>query len=270
MNFSHLCLFKSCPMLLLLYLTFTEKGCKVLWKKRPRSASVVTLQRAHEERSSVKTKKGETKPQENLYRAILLGLAFGTPDFISQLRVKAAVSKLKTTVPQTPPPSPRQRLLFRYSTTTFPSQSGSRAVACIARHPGRLCSRLSRPPWHLIDLEMMQCHSGTVSAAHRGGGEKSFLQTPDLACMPGFGKPWVKGSSANIPWQVICFSGKNFSPVRQVTYPVILNQVTELLERQKIARQKEIGRFRSLEGLQKDALRRQQNFEQKVMKLYCK
>ncbi|XP_066470431.1 guanine nucleotide-binding protein-like 3-like protein [Tiliqua scincoides] len=44
-------------------------------------------------------------------------------------------------------------------------------------------------------------------------------------------------------------------------------RVTELLERREVARQKEIGRFRSLEGLQKDALRRQQNFEQKEMNL---
>ncbi|KAJ6655283.1 hypothetical protein lerEdw1_005475, partial [Lerista edwardsae] len=44
-------------------------------------------------------------------------------------------------------------------------------------------------------------------------------------------------------------------------------RVTELLERQQLARQKEIGRFRSLEGLQKDALHRQQNFEQKEMDL---
>lgn len=44
-------------------------------------------------------------------------------------------------------------------------------------------------------------------------------------------------------------------------------RVTEQLERQQMARQKEIARFRSLEGLQKDALRRQQNFEQKEMDL---
>ncbi|XP_044299467.1 guanine nucleotide-binding protein-like 3-like protein [Varanus komodoensis] len=44
-------------------------------------------------------------------------------------------------------------------------------------------------------------------------------------------------------------------------------RVAELQERQRIARQKEIGRFRSLEGLQKDALRRQQRFEQKEMDL---
>ncbi|KAM6475743.1 guanine nucleotide-binding protein-like 3-like protein isoform 1-T4 [Liasis olivaceus] len=44
-------------------------------------------------------------------------------------------------------------------------------------------------------------------------------------------------------------------------------RVTELQERQQMARQKEISRFRSLEGLQKDALRRQQRFEQKEMDL---
>nr|XP_008120775.1 PREDICTED: guanine nucleotide-binding protein-like 3-like protein isoform X1 [Anolis carolinensis] len=44
-------------------------------------------------------------------------------------------------------------------------------------------------------------------------------------------------------------------------------RVTELQERQRLARQKEIGRFRSLEGLQKDALRRQQHFNQKEMDL---
>ncbi|XP_034290000.1 guanine nucleotide-binding protein-like 3-like protein [Pantherophis guttatus] len=40
-------------------------------------------------------------------------------------------------------------------------------------------------------------------------------------------------------------------------------RVKEMQERQQMARQKEIGRFRSLEGLQKDALHRQQRFEQK-------
>ncbi|XP_007432929.1 guanine nucleotide-binding protein-like 3-like protein [Python bivittatus] len=44
-------------------------------------------------------------------------------------------------------------------------------------------------------------------------------------------------------------------------------RVTELQEQQQMARQKEISRFRSLEGLQKDALRRQQRFEQKEMDL---
>ncbi|XP_063150232.1 guanine nucleotide-binding protein-like 3-like protein [Candoia aspera] len=44
-------------------------------------------------------------------------------------------------------------------------------------------------------------------------------------------------------------------------------RVTELQERQQMARQKEISRFRSLEGLQKDALHRQQRFEQKEMDL---
>ncbi|XP_053154901.1 guanine nucleotide-binding protein-like 3-like protein isoform X1 [Hemicordylus capensis] len=44
-------------------------------------------------------------------------------------------------------------------------------------------------------------------------------------------------------------------------------RVAELQERQRMARQKEMGRFRSLEGLQRDALRRQRNFEQKEMDL---
>uniref|UniRef100_A0A8D0KK43 G protein nucleolar 3 like n=1 Tax=Salvator merianae TaxID=96440 RepID=A0A8D0KK43_SALMN len=44
-------------------------------------------------------------------------------------------------------------------------------------------------------------------------------------------------------------------------------RVMELQERQRMARQKEISRFRSLEGLQKDALRRQQKFEQKEIDL---
>uniref|UniRef100_A0A6B2F2J8 CP-type G domain-containing protein n=1 Tax=Bothriechis nigroviridis TaxID=88079 RepID=A0A6B2F2J8_BOTNI len=44
-------------------------------------------------------------------------------------------------------------------------------------------------------------------------------------------------------------------------------RVKEMQERQQMARQKEISRFRSLEGLQKDALHRQQLFEQKEMDL---
>ncbi|XP_029140352.1 guanine nucleotide-binding protein-like 3-like protein [Protobothrops mucrosquamatus] len=44
-------------------------------------------------------------------------------------------------------------------------------------------------------------------------------------------------------------------------------RVKEMQERQQTARQKEISRFRSLEGLQKDALHRQQLFEQKEMDL---
>ncbi|XP_026532060.1 guanine nucleotide-binding protein-like 3-like protein [Notechis scutatus] len=44
-------------------------------------------------------------------------------------------------------------------------------------------------------------------------------------------------------------------------------RVKEMQERQQMARQKEISRFRSLEGLQKDALHRQQCFEQKEMDL---
>ncbi|XP_013926666.1 PREDICTED: guanine nucleotide-binding protein-like 3-like protein [Thamnophis sirtalis] len=44
-------------------------------------------------------------------------------------------------------------------------------------------------------------------------------------------------------------------------------RVKEMQERQQMARQKEIGRFRSLEGLQKDALHRQKCFEQKEMDL---
>uniref|UniRef100_A0A2D4J4D6 G domain-containing protein n=1 Tax=Micrurus lemniscatus lemniscatus TaxID=129467 RepID=A0A2D4J4D6_MICLE len=44
-------------------------------------------------------------------------------------------------------------------------------------------------------------------------------------------------------------------------------RVKEMHERQQMARQKEISRFRSLEGLQKDALHRQQCFEQKEIDL---
>uniref|UniRef100_A0A1W7RGY0 Guanine nucleotide-binding protein-like 3-like protein-like protein n=1 Tax=Agkistrodon contortrix contortrix TaxID=8713 RepID=A0A1W7RGY0_AGKCO len=44
-------------------------------------------------------------------------------------------------------------------------------------------------------------------------------------------------------------------------------RVKEMQERQQMARQKEISRFRTLEGLQKDALHRQQLFEQKEMDL---
>ncbi|XP_015279096.1 PREDICTED: guanine nucleotide-binding protein-like 3-like protein isoform X2 [Gekko japonicus] len=40
-------------------------------------------------------------------------------------------------------------------------------------------------------------------------------------------------------------------------------RVTELQERQRTARQKEMIRFRNLEGLQRDAMRRQRDFEQK-------
>ncbi|XP_039221952.1 guanine nucleotide-binding protein-like 3-like protein isoform X2 [Crotalus tigris] len=44
-------------------------------------------------------------------------------------------------------------------------------------------------------------------------------------------------------------------------------RVKEMQERQQMARQKEISRFRSLDGLQKDALHRQKLFEQKEMDL---
>ncbi|XP_020648686.3 guanine nucleotide-binding protein-like 3-like protein [Pogona vitticeps] len=44
-------------------------------------------------------------------------------------------------------------------------------------------------------------------------------------------------------------------------------KVAELKERQRMARQQEVSRFRSLEGLQKDALMRQKQFEQKEVDL---